>query len=192
MVDAIYKFLGTVPLEDHDDEDSIGKGTTWLELFIAFDTGGFNPQQTKQAAVDQLKKQQDDPRESHRQQLWINHRLKHRAAVRRGLNKPLATAVQKRDLAIELDNFIRVCKFVVKDCGSSDAVSIFSPKQDGYQGNLTRLAVEGSLPTIRGRMHLSTEQATQVAASIMMQRVGQTGKQNTACRAFPKPSLASS
>ena len=106
--------------------------------------------------------------------------------MRRGLKKPLATAAQKRDLSTELDNFIRVCKFVVKDCGSADAVSMFSPKQDGYQGNLTRLAVEGSLPTIRGRMHLSTEQATQVAASIMMQRVGQTGKQNTSYRAFQK------
>lgn len=132
---------------------------------------------------EQFLKQESSPRSKFRQQLWNHHILRHRNAVKQCLRKPLATAERRRDPRTELDTFTRITKFIVRECGGRQASTICAPLGKGYHGIFAALAIEGSIPAIKGAMKLDDHTAMRIAAAAVTQRTGQTTKANTE---FPK------
>ena len=174
---------------DPGDETTDAKGTTWIEIFATFDLLGFNPQQTRENDAAQIMVQQADPRQHRRQQLWIQHRMKNRLFAKQGLRKPLATAECKRDLSTELDNFIRITRFLVKRSGSKQAVDIFRARNDGYHGGLVALAIDGSHPTIRGSLILNDQQASRIAYALVLHRTGHGTKLTSVFKNFQNETI---
>ena len=140
-----------MPIDISVDDSTSNAGTTWLESFCCFDTMGFNTQQTREAQAEQTIN--CSMRDAERRNRWIEHRLKHRATNKQGLRKPLATAEQRVDLTMELNLFIRIVRFLIKDSGNHRAQDCYQVNEVGYRHRLGYIAATGNHPTMVGTTH---------------------------------------
>ena len=147
---------------------------------------GFSTEHTAEHNIAAVNAENLSDRVCEGQSKWIAHRLQHRAGVKAGLEKPLATAEARRDLNAELNTFMRVTRYIVKHSGSQQAKECFQVKEDGYRNRLAHLAIAGSQPTINLNVQIPDTIAQKVAAAISMHRTGQTSKANTMYKCYQK------
>ena len=84
MVNDIHTFLKNTLIRRGSNEAGDGQGTIWLEMFTCFDVMGFNSEHNKEAYENATLDKNTTQRQNIRNQLWIEHRLKHRKGKRNG------------------------------------------------------------------------------------------------------------
>ena len=139
-------------------------GTTWLELFILFDIGGY-----RSDAGRMMK----DPKAAKRAEARREKNIKE---GRSRMNTHQASAEIKARLGEELERFKKICRFIGRNDLSKEQEQILKGETEQKHNRLKSLGVIGHHPGIKGVCMIMADEKAKVEEAIFRQKYGTTLK----------------